>query len=171
MTVSSATRPDGTARSDREVDRSLRACAASWDYSTRLLDERDQVGREALGLFPVQRMAGALVDEQLGAGDAFGERILVGAWSDDVLVAPDDEGGSGDALELDGPVDLQQAREAGAPHGRGQLQALAHDHVDETVSDRLRDRALLELEHELGVDAVVDGLDRLADLDDDRVVA
>ena len=96
-----------------------------------VLDEGRKIGRNATGLFPVERVSGAGVHDEARIHDRPCERLLIASRNDRILIAPDDQGGGLDPVELSERIVLQKAFERRSPHPRWDLQVLLCHSLEE----------------------------------------
>src|SRR3712207_4068093 len=72
--------------------------------------------REALGLFPMERMSASRDDHQPRTADRSRERLLLLAGTEGIPIAPDDEGGCFDPAHLLRIVRCHQGFKRRLPH-------------------------------------------------------
>src|SRR6185369_1100894 len=117
-------------------------------------DKRHQIRGEPLRLLPVRSMAGAVVHHEPGARHSGNDCFLRASPEHRVSIAPGHEGRRLELAQLVRVIHLREVSPDRSPDPGRKLPALLYHLIQKGLGDRLRQRALLELANEPGINRI-----------------
>src|SRR5687767_4208141 len=112
----------------------------------------------------MRTVSGARIRRETRAGDPTVQRVLLSPEREPVAIAPNQQRRYRDLVEPIREIHRHVRLERRFPDARGNLQALAHDRLEELRRHRSRQRALLKLTRDLGINGVAEYANRLEEL-------